>query len=161
MSKAQQILQLAETLAHEDATFFRIAGPGAGDHRTNAYVAELRSRATAYFGHDFSEARICGDTGLRVDYFLPDEHTIVEIAFSLRNSASEFERDILKAVVAQESGCDVRRLVFLCKPGGEARHQAPASRAFMNLVHARHGIVIEIHDIQELEGVTAEADDAC
>jgi hypothetical protein len=160
MSKAQQLLHLAEKLAHEDATFFQIAGPGAGDRRTNAYVAELRSRATAHFGRDFSEARICGDTGLRVDYFLPDEHTIVEIAFSLRNSASEFERDILKAVVAQESGCDVRRLVFLCKPGGEARHQAPASRAFMDWVNARHGIAVEIHDIRELEAVTDEAGDA-
>jgi len=78
-----------------------------------------------------SNPTICGNTGLRVDYYFPGEHTIVEIAFSLRNPVSEFERDILKAVVAQESGCSVNRLIFLCKPGGEKRHQATASLAFI------------------------------
>jgi hypothetical protein len=151
LTQAHQLLRLAEALAREDEGFLQIAGPGAGDRRTNFYIKELRVRASRAFEHDYSEARICGNTGLRVDYYFPDEHTIVEIAFSLRNSASEFERDILKAVVAKESGCSVNRLIFLCKPGGEERHQAPASLAFIQWLRDKHGIAVGIHDIRELD----------
>ncbi len=160
MSKIRQLLEMAETLAREDQGFFHIAGPGAGDKRTNAYIKELRSRAASSFGQDFSEARICADTGLRVDYYFPDEQAIVEIAFSLRNSASEFERDLLKAVVAQESGCAVTRLVFICKPGGEGRHQAPASQAFIRWVGEKRGISVEICDIRELDEFAESDGDA-
>lgn len=149
--RVQSLIVLAEALAREDETFFRIAGPGAGDRRTNSYIRELRLRAEQLFRHDYSEARICGDTGLRVDYYFPDEGAIVEIAFSLRNAASEFERDLLKAVVAQESGSRVTRLVFLCKPGGERRHLTPASQAFIRWLGERHGIATKIRDIRELD----------
>lgn len=160
LTKAWKLLQLAESLAREDATFFRKAGPGAGDRRTNAYVGELRSRAAQEFGHDHSEARICGDTGIRVDYYFADEQTIVELAFSLHNPASEFERDLLKAIVAQECGCAVTRLVFICKPGGERRHQAPASQAFIRWIAERHGVTIEIHEIRELADFNANDGDS-
>jgi hypothetical protein len=158
--RVHQLVELAEALAREDESFFRIVGPGAGDRRTNSYIHELQFRAEHLFGRNFSEARICGDTGLRVDYYFPEEGAIVEIALSLRNSPSEFERDILKAVLARESGKHVRQLIFLCKPGGERRHRAPASQAFISWLAAKHGIAIDIRDIRELDVLEASGGNA-
>ena len=110
MTKTKELLHIAQQIADERPSFFDIKGAGKGDKDTNSFMAELRSPAKSSFGKDFSEKRICGDTNLTVDFFLPDEGTIIEIALSLRNPNSEFEHDILKAIMAKEGGEQVRHL---------------------------------------------------
>ncbi len=85
--------------------------------------------ATDEFKEDFSEKCISGNNGLRVDFYFPGEKTVVEVAMGLRNSNSEFERDILKVLMAGEGS--VKRLVFLTKPGGIARTNCPGARAII------------------------------
>jgi hypothetical protein len=104
-------------------------GPGQGDHATKAYMKELGEMATDEFKEDFSEQCISGNNGLRVDFYFPGEKTVVEVAMGLRNSNSEFERDILKVLMAGEGS--VKRLVFLTKPSGIARTNCPSARAIL------------------------------
>lgn len=148
MSKVEQLVQLAQNIADENVGFFEVAGPGAGDRRAHAFMRELRHRANDVFERDYSERKICGDnTKLAVAFFIPEESTIVEVALSLRNPNTEFERDILKALMAQEAGHPVARLVFLSKPGAIRRHAQPGSRAITAWVVRNHGIRIEVLEL--------------
>jgi hypothetical protein len=130
MNHADQLRSIAQSLVDEWPNFFAIQGAGAGDRATNVFMRELRRRAATAFGRDFAEQRISGSNKLAVDFYFPDDATIVEVAMSLRNPSSEFERDILKAIMAQESGSAVTRLLFLAKPGAVVRCAQPGVRAF-------------------------------
>jgi len=149
VTKAKIILRKAQGIADERPNFFEKKGAGKGDRDTNSFMAELRSRAKQAFGADFSEKQICGDNNLSVDFFIPDEDTIIEIALSLRNPGSEFERDILKAIMATEQGAHVRNLVFLCKPGAIKRHQQPSSIAIKKWVFKNHNIKVTILELSD------------
>jgi hypothetical protein len=146
VGRADQLKSLAQALADQWQHFFGKKGPGDGDRDTNAFMKELRSRAKETFGDDFSERPICGNNRLAPDFYFRDEETIVEIAMSLRNPSSEFERDILKAIMAREAGNPVRRLVFLSKPGAVVRSSQPGLRAIADWAQRAHGIGIEVHE---------------
>jgi len=147
MRKAETIIQLAQRIADERSNFFKVKGAGAGDRDTNSFMRELRTRARNTFGIDLSERRICGDNNLAVDFYLPDEATIIEIALSLRNPNSEFERDILKALLAKECEYPVERLIFVSKPGAIKRHSRPSSKAIVSWVERNYDIKIEIREL--------------
>ncbi len=147
VNKAETIRELAQQVASETEGFFVVNGPSVGDKLTNGFMAQLRARATATFGHDYAEQRICGTNKLAVDYYFPDEGTIVEIALSLRNANSEFERDILKALMAQEAAHRVERLVFISRPGALKQHSSPSSQAIFAWAQRSHQLHIEVHDL--------------
>lgn len=73
--------------------FFKKKGAGIGDKATKSYTGELQRRASRAFSADHAEQAICGTNKLCVDYYFRAEATIVEVAMSLRNPTSEFERD--------------------------------------------------------------------
>src|SRR5258708_468007 len=122
----REIVRDCQRLAAGLPTFFDIQGPSVGDKATATFMRELPTRCAAAFDTDFAQQRICGPNGLTVGYYFPDEGTVGEAALSLRNPASEFERDILKAIMARDAGQRVRRLVFITKP---AAQNGGASRA--------------------------------
>lgn len=147
MSKVERLLQLAQEVADEIVGFFEVAGPGAGNRRTNTFVQELRRRANDLFEQDFSEQKICGDNNLAVDFFIPEESTIIEVALSLRNPNTEFERDTLKALMAQEAGHPVAQLVLLSKPGALKKHTQPSSRTITAWAERNHKIRVEVREL--------------
>jgi hypothetical protein len=61
VSKVERVLQLAQEIADQSVGFFELAGPGAGDRRTYAFVRELRHRETILIEHNSSEQKICGN----------------------------------------------------------------------------------------------------
>lgn len=150
MTLTDQILALAQRLADVRPTFFTKKGPGAGDDDTNAYMRELRAAVKKATGKDYAEQRICGDNNLTVDYYVEEEQTVIEIALSLRNPNCEFERDILKVLMAQEAGIPVKRLVLLAKPGGVKRAAQPSSQAMITWAARNHGLEIIVRDLQPI-----------
>lgn len=145
---AARLHELAQQLADERPSLFETKGPGQGDRDTKGYIDELRRRAAHAFAKDYAEQAICGANGLRVDYYFPEDATIVEIAFLLKNSPSEFEKDILKAIMARESGQDVRELVFIAKPGAVKRCNAPDRRSIIGWAERAHGVTVRVHEIR-------------
>jgi hypothetical protein len=143
MHKAERLVVLAQTIADERPVFFEIKGPSIGDHDTAAFMMELRTRAEAEFGTDYSERKVCGANNLCVDFYFPDEETIVEVALGLRNPTSEYERDILKALMAKETGHPVSRLVFVSKPGALKRLKQPGAAAIAARAERLHGVRVE------------------
>ena len=147
MPAVQELLALAQTLVNRDQAFFTTKGAGAGDHATNAFMRALRDLATDRFGADHSEQKLCGATGFAADFYFRDEATIVEVALGLKNPATEFERDVLKAVMAKELGVPVEQLVFITKPGGVRKCEQPgrlAIRAWAERCHAIRITVLEL-----------------
>jgi hypothetical protein len=147
MNQADYLFDLAQQIADGHTDFFKIKGPGVGDRDTGKFMALLRERASHEFGKDFSEQRICGSNKLAVDFYFPDEQTIVEVALGLRNPGSEFERDILKAIMAHEQCNSVKRLLFITKPGADKRHSQPSSRAILEWAKRRFDIRIDIREL--------------
>jgi hypothetical protein len=145
--KSSILVDLARGIAAENPDFQAVLGPGAGDHSTHAFMRRLRATAIQVLGVDFSEQKICGQTLLAVDFYFPDEKVIVEVALGLPNPASEFEKDILKAIMAQESGNAVRKLVLISRPGGAKKCAQPGRRAVVGWAQSKHGIKIEVHDL--------------
>lgn len=148
MDSARKLLRIAQRTVADHADFFSIKGPGIGDRATISFMKDLRARATKAFGGDYSEKKISGPNNLSVDFYFPKEGTIVEVALGLRNPRTEFESDVLKAIMAKETGNRVKRLVFISKLGAEKKCRQPGRMAVRDWARRRHGIVITVHDLK-------------
>lgn len=147
---AEVLFGLAQALADETPGFFLTKGPGEGDKASSAFMKELRLRATQALGADYSERKICGDNRLAVDFFFPNEATIVEVALSLHNPLSEFEKDILKVLMAQEEGHSVATLVFFSKPGAGVRCSRPGTQAVIAWAARKHNLQIDLRELRNV-----------
>jgi hypothetical protein len=147
VSKTEVLIRLAREIADATPDFQDVRGAGDGDRATNAYMAALRLRATEELSTDYSEKRICGNNEFAVDFYIPEESTIVEVALGLPNPACEFEKDILKAIMAQDGGASVSRLVFISRAGAFKRCNQPGRAGFRDWAKAKHDLEIEIHDL--------------
>ena len=142
-----RLVDIARQLARTRPRFLDIKGAGHGDRATAEFMGELRRELKTELPEARAEQRICGKTNFAVDFFLPEQAAVVEVALSLRNSLTEFERDILKVLLAQDQGCNVNRLVFISKPGAVKRLSEPGPAAIINWAKRRHDLSVEIHEI--------------
>jgi hypothetical protein len=141
------LITFAREIAAETPDFQAVRGAGDGDRATHAFMRKLREQAVAAFGRDYSECRICGETASAADFYFPEDGTMVEVALGLPNPASEFEKDILKAFMARESGFPVRRLVFISRSGAAKKCQQPGRRAVRDWARSKHDLEIEVHEL--------------
>lgn len=147
VTKAEQLLVIAQELAEATPTFFIALGQGLGNLRTNVFAAELGKRALQVFGHDYSEAKLCGATSLALDFYFPDEETAVEIAGMLGAPNSEYEKDIFKCLLAKDRGTKIAKLLFIAKPGSAKVHNQPGRRAIAEFVQRQYGIEILLEEL--------------
>jgi hypothetical protein len=149
---AERLVEIAQAVTKERPDFFEIKGPSAGDHDTAAFMKELRSRVANELGTDYSERKICGENNLCVDFYFREEETIVEVALGLRNPTSEYERDVLKALMAKEMGYPVSRLLFVSKPGALKRLKQPGAAAIAAWALRLHGVRVETRGLSDQSG---------
>ena len=147
MVLAERLFKLANALVAQRSDFFNVKGPGAGDRATNEFMDALRARARRVLKADHAEKTICGANGYCVDYYFPSEGTIVEVALGLPKPKTEFELDVLKAVMAKEVGHKVKRLVFISKPGAVKKCSQPGRQAIIEWLLRHHGIAVQIHEL--------------
>lgn len=147
LDRPTQLLELARAIADETSDFHATKGPGIGDHATNAFMTALRAAARSAFGGDFHELSILRGTAYAADFYFDSEATIVEVALGLPNSASEFEKDVIKAIMAQDSGLAVRRLYFISRAGAIKQCDQPGRRAIAKWAQEKHGLAIEVHEL--------------
>jgi len=142
-----KLIELAQDLAAMNPEFQAVLGPGVGDKATGEFMRRLRERASVHFGRDYSEKQICGQNALSVDFYFPEEQTIVEVALGLPNPTTEFEKDVLKAIMAQETGQPVIRLVFISRAGAAKKCSQPGRSSVKAWAKSKHGLAIEVHDL--------------
>ena len=138
---------MAREIASSIPNFQASLGAGHGDRATNAYMKVLREKAARAFGEDLSEQAICGPNSFKVDFYFRDEATVVEVALGLPNPSSEFEKDILKAIMAQELGHAVRRLYFISRAGARKKCEQPGRSAIRRWALEKHRLAIEVHEL--------------
>jgi hypothetical protein len=141
------LIVLAQKLAEAIPDFLETKGPGAGDKATNEFMDRLRRNAKEMFGVDYSEARICGKNNFSIDFYFEDEKTAVEFAFSLDQPMNEYERDVFKCLLADDSGRPARKLVLVSKPGALARLAAPGPKSISDWVARKHALDIKILEL--------------
>lgn len=90
---------------------------------------------------------MCGETSFAADFYFPEEATIVEVALGLPNPASEFEKDVLKAIMAQDFGYRVRRLFFISRAGSLKKCDQPGRTAVRQWAQTKHQLQIEVHEL--------------
>jgi hypothetical protein len=147
MSYYQELHEIAKDIASGTEGFLDSKGPGAGNYATNKFISELGRLSSERFGKDFSEKNICGSNSLAVDFYFPDDGVIVEVALGLKNPNTEYEKDILKAIMAKELGNRVDKLVFITKPGGIKKCNQPGRKAVKDWLHGSNQIEIEVLEL--------------
>jgi len=151
MTKSQTILNIAQRVADEIPDMFRKKGPGEGNHFTNKYMSRLNNAVTAILGKSYVEQKICEPTGQCVDFYVPEEATIIEVELSLYNVHTNLDRDIFKALLAKDAGHSVSTLLLVGKEPAKERHTQPASRALIDFVKRHHDLNVVIEDIRKPE----------
>jgi hypothetical protein len=147
MCKHKKLYEIAKDLASNTYGFLDSKGPGLGNHATNQFISNLSLLAKKEFGADFSEKRVCGSSSLAVDFYFPDEGIIVEVALGLKNSNTEYEKDIIKAIMAKNLGNRVEKLVYITKPGGEKKCNQPGRCAVKEWLCNSNAIEVEVWDL--------------
>jgi hypothetical protein len=147
---ARQIFHLAQQLARRTPDFQQRVGPGkhAGNGVTTAF---LNSLDTAVVDNWPTQVRLQEPVAPGVkysfDYFIPSEETVVEIALSLRNIVTEFEKDIFKAILARDAGKAVTRLVLIGKAGSVKRQNCSGPNAIKKWVATACAITVEVKEL--------------
>jgi len=141
------LLLLAQRIAEKTPGFFKVKGPGIGDHAANEFMQALSEQAKTMFDEDLSEKRVCPGLNYRFDFYFPKECQVVEFAFGLHNPQSEFEKDIFKCLLAMDRGSRIEKLLFVAKPGGEARLKAPGQKAISELVHRKFELSVDVWEL--------------
>ena len=147
MKKFEKLYKIAKEISESTPGFLDTKGPGAGNLSTNKFISELGIRAFSEFGEDFSEKNICGNNSLAVDFYFPEEETVVEVALGLKNPNTEFEKDILKVLMAKSLGIKIEQLVFISKPGGVKKCNQPGRVAVKEWLKINSGIRIKVMDL--------------
>ncbi len=145
--KPERLFLLAQRIAEQTSAFFEVKEPGQGDRATNEFMVSLRKVARATFGQDYGEKTIREGLGYALDFYFPDERTAIEVALSLHQPMTEYERDIFKCLLGQESGVPIDRLLFITKPGANSRQSAPGPKAIAEFVRQKFGLNVEIQEL--------------
>ena len=145
---ADELFALAQLVADETEDFHTKKGPGAGDKASTVYLKKLNKMADELFGiRCRQQESVCDGTKLTFDFYFPSEKTAVEIALSLANPHTEFERDIFKALLANDAGKPVVKLMLIGRPGSVKRHNRGDSLAIAKLVKAHYDINIQVREL--------------
>jgi len=153
-NKGLQLFFLAQGVAHNTQTFYEKKGAGARDLANAAFMKRLRAEAQTAFGADYSEKKACKGIGYAFDFYFPDEATVVEVALSLHNPISEYERDIFKCLLAREDGLPIDALQFIARPGAFSRQGAPGPRRIAEFVLNKFNLKVGILEL--LPGLSPE-----
>ncbi len=153
MSKAERIFELAqEVAASYDLLHARRAG--SGDSYTREVVNHLKSLVIEEFGVGVTNQFLSKANRQSVDFWLEDEQTIMEVEYGLWSSDPSLEKEIFKALLAQDAGKEVRHLILIGDPGSVRRWQAPTPRSVMHWVERHHHIRVQIWELTEKNRLT-------
>jgi hypothetical protein len=148
MKKAERILQLAQENA-DAYGIFDAKRAGSGETYTKEVVDNLKFLAIEEFGPGVANQFLSKENQQSVDFWLEDEQTIIAIEFNMFSPSPLLEREAFKALLAKDSGRDVRHLILIGDPGSVRRHHVPTVRSIMAWMKRHHQIGVQIWELQE------------
>lgn len=147
---AEHIFDLAQQIVARTPGFQDSKGPGnqAGNGVTNEFIRALDVAVSNNWPIAVRRQEpVAPGVKYSFDYFIPSEDTAVEIALSIRNIVTEFEKDIFKAILANESGKCVKKLVLIGKDGSVKRQNGTGPNAIKRWVSQNCGIEIQVKEL--------------
>ena len=147
---ADCVFELAQKKASMFPSFQDRVGPGleAGNGVTNNYLKALNQAVVDNFPTEvLIQERVAPGVQYSFDFYIPSEQTAVEIALSIRNPVSEFEKDIFKAILAKDSGKPVRKLVLIGKQGSVKVRNGTGPTAIKCWALRNYDIEVDVREI--------------
>jgi len=148
MNKADHIFRLAQ----EDADAYRMFAlrrAGAATPFVNEVINHLKFLVGQKFGAEVVNQSLNQPSGQTVDFWLEDEHTIMEVEFNILTLPPVLEREIFKALLAKDVGKDVRHLILIGDPGSVVLLQAPTAAAIINWAERHHQIRVQVWELKD------------
>ncbi len=152
-SRTAKLYLIAQKIAERIPDFFDIKVQGKGNDATNMYMNLVNNTAQKILGEDLSNKAICDRTDSCFDFYVPEDKTVLEIALSLRNPNTEYEKDIFKCIIARDAGLPIERLILLSKPGALIKHAEPYRQAVAEVTRLHFGIEVVVLELQRAESV--------
>ena len=162
MPITDELLQVIHQTAAEIPTFDLRLGPGKdkGNGATKLFVKMVNEIAAQRWPDQVKQNfRAVPTTRMDFDLYVPSERTAIEIALSVRNPVSEYEKDILKALLAQAGGLALDRLILIGKKGSVEKRNEPAPLAIRNWAWEKHSLKVEVHEIAAVASATLADDE--
>ena len=78
----------------------------------------------------------------------------MQVEYSMWSSDPLLEKEVFKALLAQDAGKDVRHLILIGTPGSVRRWQTPTPQSVMEWVERHHQIRVQIWELTEKNGLT-------
>jgi hypothetical protein len=150
MSITDDLLKVIHQSAAAIPTFNDRLGPGvnAGNGATRKFVKTVNHAVSERWPEQVEIDRTAlSGAKLDFDFYIPSEKTAVEIALSIRNPVSEYEKDIFKGLLARESGLPLERLILIGKSGSVKTRNMPGSKAIRDWAWDKHKLKVEVHEI--------------
>jgi len=148
MSKAERIFQLAQEGA-DTYRMFKLRRAGAGTLFVNEVINHLKFLVTQEFGSDVVNQFLSAANRQAVDFWLEDEHTIMEMEFNILTLPPVLEKEVFKALLAKDSGKDVRQLILIGDPSAALLSHAPTPASIIEWVERQHQIRVQIWDLND------------
>jgi len=123
-------------------------GPGEGNRNANVRAEAYREAVRSEFPEIEFEVRIDRESKSTCDILDPVTGTVFEIASSLRNPTTEFEKDLLKAAVLAEHTGGIKALIFLTDDDGFRKANSPLRRVLASYIQRAARIVVRIASLE-------------
>lgn len=149
MTKAHRIFQLAQEGA-DAYRMFKLRRAGAGTLFVNEVINHLKFLVAQEFGGDVVNQFLSAANRQTVDFWLEDEHTIVEMEFNILTSPPVLEKEVFKALLAKDAGKDVRQLVLIGDPGAALLSHSPTPASIIEWVERLHQVRVQIWDLHDM-----------
>ena len=148
MTKAENIFQLAQ----EDADayhMFALRRAGAATPFVNEVINHLKFLVGQQFGVGIVNQSLNQASRQTVDFWLEDEHTIMEMEFNILSTPPVLEKEIFKALLAKDAGKDVRHLILIGDPGAAKLLKAPIAAAIINWAGRHHQVRVQVWELKD------------
>lgn len=148
MKKAKRVFQLAQEVADE-YHMYKLRHAGAGPHFVNEVVNHIKSLVIHELGeHLVNQFLGNKDIGQPVDFWLADEQTIMEIEFDVISAPPVLEKEIFKALLANDAGYEVKNLILIGDPGSTLLAKTPRPKAIIDWVAQHHQIRVQVWELE-------------
>ncbi|MCO5759969.1 MAG: hypothetical protein NHG36_00455 [Chromatiaceae bacterium] len=129
---------------------FKLRRAGAGTPFVNEVINHLKFLVDQEFGSGVVNQFLSKANRQTVDFWLEDEHTIVEMEFNILTLPPVLEKEVFKALLAKDAGNDVRQLVLIGDPGAALLSHAPTPASIIEWVERQHQIRVQIWDLNDM-----------
>lgn len=161
MALTEDLLRLIHETAATIPTFDHRLGPGAdkGNGATKQFVLQVNEIVRSRWPSEVAiKQSAIPNAELDFDFYIPSEETALEIALSIRNPVSEYEKDIFKALLARDHGLPITRLVLVGKNDSVKTRSIPGSKAIRDWAQSKTGLIVEVLEIAKGPSIALEQD---